>query len=146
MNSTIHQFVVEQTAASFCCVDAEGRPYCWTCFYAFDAENGRLFFKTGAESHHTPLMLQNPKLAGTILPDHLNTKAIQGVQWEGELLPQTHELTQNAEAQYYLRYSFAKNTPGVIYAVQVNHLKMTDNTQGFGTKLHWYRDEQFNQA
>ena len=146
MNSTIQQFIQGQKAASLCCVDAEGHPYCWTCFFAFDAQKGLLYFKTGSASHHTPLMRQNPKLAGTILPDKLNALAIQGIQWEGLLLPAEHELAKNASLHYHKRYPFALAKPGDVYTVQLEHLEMTDNTKGFGTKIHWHRSELAKQA
>ncbi len=141
MDSTIQKFILSQKAASLCCVDDAGHPYCFTCFYAFNAEEGLLFFKTSAASHHTEVMLQNSSLAGTIMPDKLNALAIQGVQWEGRLLPPQHQSSKRWATHYYKRFPFALAMPGDVYAVQIDHIKMTDNTKGFGTKIHWYRNE-----
>ena len=141
MNSIIEKFMQQQKAATICCVDSEGRPYCFNCFYSFDAKLGLLYFKTGSAARHTQLMLQNPWLAGTVLPDKLNALAIKGVQWEGRLLPKEHELTQHAVSHYLKQYPFALAMAGTVYTVQLDHLKMTDNTQGFGTKIQWNRTE-----
>lgn len=141
MNSTIQKFIQGQKAASICCVAADGSPYCFSCFYAFDAAEGLLYFKTGATSHHIQLMLQNSALAGTILPNKLNALIVQGIQWEGVLLPAGCAATKNAAHFYHKRYPFALAMPGDVYTVQVNHIKMTDSTKGFGTKIQWQRSE-----
>lgn len=142
MNNTIQEFLHHQKAASVCCTDVDGHPYCFSCFYAFDAEEGLLYFKTGASSHHTPLMKLHPDLAGTILPNQLELLGIKGVQWEGVLLPTDHPLTKNASVFYHKKYPFARAKPGDVYTVQINHIKMTDSSRIFATKTHWQRGEQ----
>ena len=79
MNESIIQFIKEQTFTSICCVDETGKPYCFSCFYAFNSIAGLLYFKSSAGSHHAQLMKKNPFVAGTILPDKLNQILIKGI-------------------------------------------------------------------
>ena len=72
MNETIILFLQQQSSATICCVDEQGKPYCFSCFYAFNQQEGLLYFKSSADSHHSVLMKKNPFIAGTVLPDKLN--------------------------------------------------------------------------
>lgn len=85
-------------------------------------------------------MKQNPIVAGTISPDQLNFLQIKGVQFEGELLMEDHPLTKKAALNYYKKNPAALAMPGEIWTIQINVIKMTDNTLGFGTKLNWERN------
>lgn len=137
MNDIIIQFINGQKIATVCGADEAGNPYCFHCFYAFNAQAGLLYYKSSPEVYHTKLLLQRPLVAGTIQPDKLNTLAVQGIQFEGELLPQGHALTNGAASVYYKRMPYALALPGEIFTLRITRIKMTDNRRGFGKKLLW---------
>lgn len=138
----ISLFLEKQTVASVCCVDEQGNPYCFSCFYVFNSREAALYFKSSPSAHHSPILLKNPVVAGTVLPDKLNILQVKGIQFEGELLPADHLLAKKAAASYYKKNPAAVVIPGEIWTIQVNHIKFTDNTLGFGTKISWYREGQ----
>src|SRR5688572_17195611 len=72
MDENIIRFLQKQTCATISLVDGQGKPYCFNCFYAFNSEDGLLYFKSSATSYHVGLLKSNPLTAGTILPDKLN--------------------------------------------------------------------------
>lgn len=135
----IDSFIKKQTVASVSCIDASGLPYCFSCFYAYDAENTFLYFKTSIDTTHTPLMMANANIAGTILPDKLVKLAVQGIQFEGTVLKPGSEEAPHAATMYHHKYPFALPMPGDVWAIKIRHCKMTDNTLGFGKKLEWAR-------
>jgi Uncharacterized protein conserved in bacteria len=137
MNERIVEFMSHQRVANICCVDAENRPYCFSCFYAFDAERELLYFKSSADAHHSLVFQQNPIVAGTIQPDKLNPLAIKGIQFTGQILHPKNEFCSQAETIYHQRYPFALTMPGAMWTLQPETIKMTDNTLSFGKKLHW---------
>jgi len=96
MNDTITHFLYEQTCASLCCLDEQGNPYCFNCFFAFNGADGLLYFKSSVESWHALLIAENPVIAGTILPDKLNRLLIKGIQFAGTVLPVDNPLIQKA--------------------------------------------------
>jgi uncharacterized protein YhbP (UPF0306 family) len=145
MNKTIFQFIKEQTCAGICCVDEAGKPYCFTCFYACNAEKGLLYFKSSKESHHGVLLMKNPSVAGTILPDKLSTFLVKGLQFEGILLDGEHPMAKNASVFYHKAKPMALAVPGEVWTVQIDSIKMTDSTLGFGKKIIWQREPE-NQA
>jgi len=142
MNKTITQFIQEQTCAGICCMDETGKPYCFSCYYAFNAEKGLLYFKSSRESHHAVLLLQHPFVAGTVLPDKLNKLTVKGIQFEGVLLDKEHPLAGNASALYHQANPLALAVPGDIWTIQIDSIKMTDSTLGFGKKITWEREQR----
>jgi uncharacterized protein YhbP (UPF0306 family) len=141
MNEAIRAFIQKQTCATVCCVDENSKPYCFSCFYEFNAEYGLLYFKSSAETHHSSLLKRNVFIAGSILPDKLNKLIVKGIQFEGVMLDANHPLMKKASEHYHKKYLIALAIPGDIYVIQINHIKMTDSTMGFGKKISWSRAE-----
>ena len=112
-------------------------PYCANCFYAYDAERNLLIFKSDRETHHIEEALLNNKVAGTVLPDKLDSKKIKGIQFSGIFIDAKDELLDSFKKIYYRKYPFALTFAGEIWAVELTNIKMTDNTLGFGKKIHW---------
>src|SRR5665647_1153673 len=100
MNETIIRFLQRQTCATICCVDEQGNPYCFSCFYAFNREEGLLYFKSSAGSHHAALLKENPFIAGTILPDKLNKLLAKGLQFQAMVLNEQNPLVRQALGAY----------------------------------------------
>jgi hypothetical protein len=146
MNETIIHFLQQQTCATVCCVDAAGKPWCFNCFYVFNAEEGLLYYKSSPDTHHSALIKMNPVIAGSILPDKLNKLLVKGIQFDGVLLEADHPLTKHAAAQYYKKNPLALAMPGEIWTIRINHIKMTDSTKGFGKKIGWSRTEQTSET
>lgn len=141
MNDNIIQFVKNQQCASICCTGPDGHPHCFSCFFAFNPDEGLLYFKTSAVSHHAVLMLNNPVIAGTILPDKLQALAVKGIQFSGYVLPILDPGVRDASKRYHRRYPFALVMPGEVWTIQLTHIKMTDSTIGIGKSIIWEKEE-----
>ena len=142
MNENIVKFLQQQTCATISCVDGLGNPYCFNCFYAFNSDTGMLYFKSTGASYHSSLLKQNPFVAGTILPDKLNKLFVKGVQFDGVVLYGDSLVTGQAPGCYYKKHPMALAMSGELWSIQINHIKMTDSTKGFGTKITWERNEE----
>lgn len=140
MNERISHFIAQHTCANICTLNENDTPYCFTCFFAYNSKEQLLLFKSSTDTTHSINILRNPVVAGTILPDKLNKMQIKGVQFEGTILPFDHPLAKQAATDYYLKNPMAVAVPGEVWTVQLQKLKYTDNTLGFGTKLHWVRE------
>jgi uncharacterized protein YhbP (UPF0306 family) len=139
MNKSIIQFLKDQTCASICCIDEQGKPYCFSCFYAFNEEEVLLYFKSSPNAHHSVLMKTNHFVAGTVLPDKLSKLLVKGMQFEGFVLSARHPLMKGATGNYFTQHPLALAIPGEIWAIRIDQVKMTDNTLGFGKKISWSR-------
>ncbi len=136
----IASFIAKQTYATICCVDGNGVPYCFNCVFAFDEEKKLLYFKSSAETYHVQLFKENKYLAGTILPDKHKPLTVQGVQFTGALLDAADSETSEASKKYHRQHPLALAKKGMVWTIQINTLKMTDSTKGFGAKIHWQRE------
>jgi uncharacterized protein len=141
MNTSIIQFIQKQKTATVSCVNEACEPYCFSCFYYFNPEKQLLYFKSSASTYHCKLIQQRRKVAGTILPDKLNVLAIKGIQFSGVVLDVFDPLCGDASEQYHKKFPYAKAMPGDVWTIQINSIKMTDNTLSFGKKLTWERNE-----
>jgi uncharacterized protein YhbP (UPF0306 family) len=142
MNHVMAVFIGTQTCASICCMDEQGMPYCFSCFYIYNAEKNLLYFKSHADTKHIGLLLKNPVAAGTILPDKLNKRSIQGIQFSGQLLSVMDDQAKNSSMHYHKRFPLALALPGKVWTLQLNQLKMTDSSKIFGKKIKWERQNK----
>ncbi len=142
MTEKINEYIKQQSCANVCCIDDKGFPYCFSCFYAYNSNEGLLYYKSPVNTQHSKIISTNPLVAGTMLPDKLNKLQVKGMQFEGIVLPLDHPLTKNAAAHYYKKNPVAVAMPGEIWTIQINSLKLTDSSFGFGKKLAWHREKQ----
>jgi uncharacterized protein YhbP (UPF0306 family) len=139
MDKRIIEFIGRQKAASVCCLDEKNNPYCFCIFFVFDEDNQRLYFKSSSSSNHAVYLLMNKRVAGTILPDKLNLLAIRGIQFTGFI--SNADPIHPAAAAYHKKIPLALAMPGDVWAIQLETIKMTDNTIGIGKKILWDRRE-----
>jgi len=114
-------------------------PYCANCFYVFDEENKILIFLSDPKTRHITEALANKKVAGTIDREVTTIAKIKGLQFTGQFIEPTEEQQKAFYKIYYHKFPFAKAKPSPVWGIQINWLKMTDNTLGFGKKLKWER-------
>ena len=141
MNDRILTFLKKQTAASICCVNELNEPYSFSCFFAFNDTKNLLYYKSTPSSYHSKILLQNPKVSGTIMPDKLNKLAMKGIQFTGVVLAQNDPLCMDAFKNYHARFPVAIAIHGIVSTIQLNQLKMTDNVPGIFKKHSWQREE-----
>ena len=142
LNEGISKFINENKIAAICCTDSNHKPYCFHCFYVFDAKNHLLFFKSSAQTHHAKLTNENPAVAGSILPQKLEFLALKGIQFTGTVLYTDFPDQINPELYYHERLPLGLAKPGNVYCIQLETIKMTDNSIVFGKKLLWNKLER----
>lgn len=113
--------------------------WCANCFYVFDAECMALWLMTETHTRHGELMLLNSRVVGTIAPKPKTIALIRGVQYRAEAVMLSGDEEQHARARYCKRFPIAKVMKAPVWQLSLQEVKMTDNTLGFGKKLHWTR-------
>lgn len=136
MDSSIAEFIASCKVATICAMDGE-QPYCFNCYYSFIEADALLIYKSSYATHHEKLIEQNPKVAGTIIPEQIDLTTLRGIQFEGIVLKDSYDIMMKASSAYYLKFPFAMAVPGKIYALAISKIKFTDNSKGFGFKQHW---------
>ncbi|PCJ28369.1 MAG: hypothetical protein COA97_01705 [Flavobacteriales bacterium] len=113
------------------------QPYCANCFYVFDEMDKTLIFLSDNKTRHIKEAIQNNEIGGSVQNGVTTVTKIQGIQFTGKFISPTEEQAKGYYKTYYQKFPFAKAKPSLIWAIQLNWVKMTDNTLGFGKKLIW---------
>jgi uncharacterized protein YhbP (UPF0306 family) len=142
MQESMVRFIQDQTCATVCCTDEEGKPWCFSCFYAFDRGERLLYFKSSPATLHMNLLVNNRWLSGTILPDRLRPWATEGVQFKGEWLPADDPQAGRASEKYHLKFPLAIAVPGEVTTIRLQRVKMTSRKPGRAGKTEWVREEE----
>ncbi|CAI0852205.1 Uncharacterized protein conserved in bacteria [Serratia quinivorans] len=143
MNTTEEQqqiahFLSKQHVLTLCAGNGMDM-WCANCFYVFDAERMALWLMTETHTRHGELMLQNSRVVGTIAPKPKTIALIRGVQYRAEAVMLSGDEERLARARYCKRFPVAKVMKAPVWQLSLQEVKMTDNTLGFGKKLHWTR-------
>lgn len=140
MQTVIKEFFENNKVAGICFIDKDLHPYCITCFYYFDSDNGILVFKSSYGTKHDAMIIPNKHVAGTLLPDNPDPLKIKGIQFTGIIMDKSLPDTFKLSGKYTKKYPMSLTLPGYIWAIQLEHVKFTNNTLGFGNKTVWDRE------
>lgn len=114
----------------------DGLPSTCTLFYAYENETNSFIVASDAKTEHIQNVLSNSQVSGTVYLQTNIVGKIQGVQFKGEMMP-----CKDSNKIYLKRFPYALAMDPTLWRIRVDHLKMTDNTLGFGKKLIWEREQ-----
>lgn len=137
-NLIISQYLARQHVFTLCTSSAQDL-WCASCFYVFDAASMAFWFMTEFDTRHGQMMQNNPIVAGTVAGQTRNIAQIKGVQFRGEVISLAGEAETIARVRYCRRFPIALTAKSPIWQLNINEIKMVNNTLGFGKKLHWQR-------
>jgi uncharacterized protein len=139
MEERIVKFIEKHRILSLAVSDENG-PYCCTLFYAFDAGRSNFYFMSSEETKHILLAKANAAVAGTLVSADVSIARLQGIQFTGRFFKPAEGLLYEAKKIYLHKIPAAAFMSSSFWAIEVDFLKMTDNTLGFGKKLIWERE------
>ena len=120
------------------CVDQQ--PWCANCFYAFSEEKMSMIFTSDFETRHIKEIIQNSRVAGSIVLETSVIGKIQGIQFSGDLFLVNGNEAKQTITVYLKRFPFATLMNTTLWELRIDYAKMTDNRLGFGKKLIWERE------
>ena len=132
MDKKITNFIQKHHVLS-CAFSDKEKIHSISCFYLYLNNPPRFIVASNENTLHIKLAIKNPKVSGTI---HLETKQIgkiQGIQFNGTWI----EANQKDTKSYLIRYPYALPLNPKLWCVNLEYLKFTDNTLGFGKKLEF---------
>ncbi|MDU4085579.1 MAG: hypothetical protein E7H67_24310, partial [Enterobacter asburiae] len=77
---------------------------------------------------------------GTVSDQPKTVMRIRGLQFRGELRQLNGDEAERASKRYYQRFPAARMMHSPIWTIDIDEMKFTDNTLGFGKKLNWWRE------
>jgi uncharacterized protein YhbP (UPF0306 family) len=113
------------------------QPWCANCFYVYLEEKNVLVFTTDTDTRHGREFRTNPLVAGSVVLETKIIGKIRGIQFQGIVSEPVEEELAEAKRAYLKRFPVAMLMDTHLWAVELTHIKMTDNRLGFGKKLIW---------
>jgi len=112
-------------------------PWTANCFYVYLEDSNQFIFTSDTDTRHIQEAVLQPLVAGSVVLETKIIGKIQGVQFEGILFKPNGKELKIITRSFLLRFPYAviKNTD--MWAINITHLKMTDNRLGFGKKIIW---------
>jgi hypothetical protein len=135
MDETIRKFISKHHLLSLATMGES--LWCCSAFYAFDKETKTFIIASDKKTLHIENTKQNTQVAGTIAQETKVVGKIQGIQFSGEI---TIVEDEREKSLYLKRFPYAVAMNPTLWKIELDTIKMTDNTLGFGKKLIWNRE------
>lgn len=122
------------------CVAKDGDMWCANAFYVYDAQRVAFYLLSEETTRHGQMTGMRAPVAGTVNGQPKTVALIRGVQFKGHIRLLEGEEAEEKRALYVRRFPVARMLSAPVWELRLDELKFTDNTLGFGKKLHWLRD------
>ena len=136
--AAISRWLGKQHVISWC-VASDGELWCANAFYVYDSQNVAFYLLSDDHTRHGQMAGPHAKVAGTVNGQPKTVARIRGVQFKGEIRRLSGHEEETMRARYVSRFPIARMLRAPVWEIRPDELKFTDNTLGFGTKLHWLR-------
>ena len=135
----IGKWLKKQHVLTYCAGAGESL-WCANAFYIYDENDVAFYFLSDPATRHGQLTGPHAMTAGTINGQPKTVALIRGLQFRGEIRLLNEEEAAYPRECYNKRFPIARAMPAPMWTIELDELKMTDNTLGFGKKLHWVRE------
>lgn len=137
VDQRIEKFISKHHVLTLATSTKEGEPYCCNCFFTFDAETAAFIFTSGEATHHAQMMMQNDRVAASVVLETRTVGKVQGLQITGRI----KRAIEGDKMRYIKEFPYAAVADLELWRLEADFMKLTDNTLGFGKKLIWQRSE-----
>ncbi len=131
--SKIVSFVQEHHVLSLATKSVEELSVC-SLFYVYDEDSRCFIVASSEDTLHMKHIRKDPNVAGNILLETESIGRIQGLQFRGKFVILQEE---KLKILYFKKFPYALALNPLLYKIEVNFLKLTDNRLGFGKKIIW---------
>ena len=137
--AAISRWLAKQHVVTWC-VANRGELWCANAFYIYDPQKVAFYLLSEDHTRHSQMTGLQANIAGTVNGQPKTVALIRGVQFTGEIRRLEETESDGPRAQYNRRFPVARVLSAPMWEIRLTELKFTDNTLGFGKKLHWIRN------
>ena len=137
VDERIQKFIAKHHVLTLATIGGDSMPWVANCFYAYDKERNIFIFTSDDTTRHGSEMIDNPRVALSIVRETRIVGAIEGLQITGR----AERGDEEAKRRYIRRFPYAAVAPLTLWMVRPEMMKLTDNKLGFGKKLIWQSEE-----
>ena len=117
----------------------ENKPYCCTCFYVYLEKENKFFITSDKDTRHINEVSMQPVIAGAIALETSMIGKIQGIQFTGIIKELKGKEFEKAKSAYLRKFPVAAFSKLVMWSIEPDFMKFTDNRLGFGKKMIWQK-------
>lgn len=128
------------------CVARDDELWCANAFYVYDPEKVAFYLLSDEKTRHGQMTGKGARVAGTVNGQPKTVTLIRGVQFKGQIRRLSGEKEAAMRKRYVSRFPVARMLSAPVWEILPDELKFTDNTLGFGKKLHWLRESGTEQT
>ena len=119
---------------------SENKPYTCSCFYVYLEIENLFVFTSDKQTRHIGDVENNKQVAGAVALETSMIGKIQGIQFTGIISELEGEILNLATSAYLKKFPIAHLKDLLLWGVEPDFIKMTDNRLGFGKKLIWRKE------
>ena len=135
----ISRWLTKQHVVTYC-VGREEKLWCANAFYIYDSARVAFYLLSDEKTRHGQMAGKKATVAGTVNGQPKTVARIRGVQFCGELRKVEEPESEALRERYNRRFPVARAMSSPLWEIRLDEIKFTDNTLGFGKKLHWLRE------
>lgn len=139
MTREMDEFLQKMRLCSLC-VAFEDEFFPFNAFYAYDERGSNLIIASGKDSAHgakfCASLSTKSSICGTIALDTNVVNLIKGIQIWGEI----YSADVQDKQIYFNKFPFSRAINPLLWRIEIQRAKMTDNRIFFGKKQLWRRD------
>jgi len=121
---------------------SENKPYCCSCFYVYIDELNLFVFTSEKTTRHIQDTENQKRVSGAIAIETSIVGKIRGLQFTGTIRELKGCDLKTAKSSYLQRFPIAVLSHLLLWGVEVDFFKLTDNRLGFGKKIIWEKQEK----
>lgn len=119
---------------------ANGQPWCANIFYAYNLARNAFVYSSDPQTRHSREATENPEVSASIVLETRVVGRVKGIQITGCTRPIEKD-DDWARHEYLKRFPYAATMNLDLWILEPHHIKFTDNTLGFGTKLIYQQND-----
>ena len=115
------------------------KPWCSNMFYVYIPDENVFLFTSEDSTKHVADFRNNSLVAASVVLETKIIGRIQGLQMQGRITKPEGEIEARLRSLYRKRFPYSAMMDLSLWVLEPDHMKMTNNAFGFGTKVYWDR-------
>jgi hypothetical protein len=120
----------------------ENKPYSCSCFYFYNEDNNELIITSDKDTRHISEVMKQPNVSGAIALETSMVGKIQGIQFTGIMTELRGGDITKMKTAYIKRFPVAAFSELLLWRINIDFIKFTDNRLGFGKKMIWQQEKK----
>ena len=121
---------------------SDNKSYCCSCFYVYIEDGNKFLITSDKDTRHIADAMKQPYVSGAIALETTMVGKIQGIQFTGIMTELKGDHLAKAKTDYIKRFPVAAFAELLIWRIDPDFIKFTDNRLGFGKKMIWEQEKK----